>query len=288
MYFVALVKPPGWLPPAPSSPLNRPSSELRVFLMVPFQFCVELPDHIPYEIFSSSRSKIWQTIASGKARPEPLVYVDPDASKFGFRFYRIAAAGVPSTNVFGYVSVSTAPGYSLIGNPFGSPSAPVADLFKGWPDGTTLSKFDPLNYHLVENTLKNGRWLNPTDRLSSGQGAVFLNPTSYYKSFSFVGDVFEGTNSVPIAAGFSLRCSVIPRPGALDEDHKFPIAERDVIHLFDSDRQKYIEYFYLDAKWAGASPMLGVGESFWIAKTRPANWVQTLEFPPLETRNELP
>jgi hypothetical protein len=167
------------------------------------------------------------------------------------------------------------PGFSLIANQLSGSSNTVAELFKGWPNGTTLNKFDTQLFKLAENEVKEGQWTNPDERLAPGEGAIFFNPTTDYKPHSFVGEVMQGQLAIPIPAGFSVRSSLVPQPGHLHEDLQFPIAEGDVIHLFDRDRQQYHLHPYEGGKWKAGSPVVSVGESFWVAKTSPGNWIRS-------------
>jgi hypothetical protein len=163
----------------------------------------------------------------------------------------------------------------MIANPFDSSEA-VSDTFKKWPDGTSLNKFDTRRFRLVENAVQRGRWMVPNEKLLRGEGAIFFNPTSDYKTASFVGEVCQGNFSLPIPSGFSLRGSLVPQAGSLTEDLGFPIADGDVVHLFDRDRQKYLLSPYSDGKWTAGQPVLAVGEAFWVAKTEPRNWIRNL------------
>jgi hypothetical protein len=56
----------------------------------------------------------------------------------------------------------------------------------------------------------------------------------------------------------------------------FPITDGDVIHLFDRDKQKYVLYPYEGGKWTAGTPVVGVAESFWVAKTSPGNWTRDI------------
>ena len=180
-----------------------------------------------------------------------------------------------SVNVLGYATVTLPPGFSMIANPLNRTDNSVAELFKGMPDGTSLSRFDTRFSRLTENNLKGGKWTNPTEKLVPGEGAIFFNPTSDYKTVNFVGEVKQGTFSTPIPAGFSIRSSLLPQPGGLHTDLGFPASEGDVIHLFDRDSQKYLLYPYDAALWSSNPPLVSVGESFWIAKKLPKNWVRS-------------
>lgn len=241
----------------------------------PFQFKATVLRGASYEIRASTDLKNWLLISRGVATSENLEHLDSEASKFSHRFYRVTLSAVPSLNIIGYASITLPPGFSMIANPLTAPSNSVAELFKGWPNGTTLNKFDTQLFKLAENEVKDGKWTNPFERLGPGEGAIFFNPTSDYKSHSFVGEVMQGHLSVPIPAGFSIRSSLIPQPGHLHEDLQFPIAEGDVIHLFDRDRQQYVLHPYEGGKWKAGSPVVSVGESFWVAKTSPGNWIRS-------------
>jgi hypothetical protein len=164
----------------------------------------------------------------------------------------------------------------MIANPFDAADNAIAKLLGGWPDGTTFNKFDTRLFRLSDNAVKHGKWTNPDEKLQPGEGGIFCNPTPDYKSLNFSGDVMQGSLSVPIPAGFSVRGSLLPQPGRLGEDLGFPIGESDVIHLFDREQQKYVLYPFEGGKWTSGSPVINTCESFWVAKTEAANWTQEI------------
>jgi hypothetical protein len=239
---------------------------------------VALPKGAPYTIEASTDLQHWTAIANGVSAVESFDYLDSEAFKFSYRYYRVATEAAMSVNVLGYASVTLPPGFSMIANPLDGASNTVADLFADWPDGTTFSKFDPRMFRLCENAVKGGKWLNPTERLVPGEGAIFFNPTSEYKLLSFAGDVLQGQLSMPIPSGFSVRSPQVPQPGSLD-DLSFPISDGDVIHLFDRDRQMYVLHPYEGGRWTSGTPLLSVGEAFWVAKTVAGNWTTTVAIP---------
>ncbi len=242
----------------------------------PFKFKTQVPRDHRYIVHSSTDLKNWIPLSTGTSRGEPFEFVDSEAPKFGCRFYRMTAGESVSVNIIGYASRTLVPGFCMIANPLRSPSPTVSQLFRGWPDGTRASRFDIATMRLSENVLKNGAWTNPNDRLSPGEGALFFNPTSDYKGFSFVGEVKLSDLSLPIPAGFSIRSSMVPQPGALCDDLKFPISNGDVVHVFDPDRQDYMIHPFENGKWTSGQPVLGVCESFWIAKDKPGNWLRQI------------
>jgi hypothetical protein len=256
--------------------ITRPVlGEAMRFPYGPFRFRTSLTKGASYRILASTDLTHWNSICKGVADSDTTEYVDSEASKFSYRFYKSMTEEVPSQNVIGYASVILSPGFSLIANPFNS-SSTISEAFAGWPEGTTLSKFDPNVSRLVENAVEKGRWSTRIERLLRGEGAIFFNPTNDYKSHSFVGEVAEGTLTIPIPSGFSLRSSLVPKPGDLHDDLKFPISDGDVIHIFDRDSQKYILHPFKNGAWSAGPPVLSVGESFWVAKSEPGNWTQHL------------
>jgi hypothetical protein len=238
----------------------------------PFRFKAQVPKGVVFTILASTDLSTWETIANESPREGSIEHVDADASKFSYRFYRIVSGGIASENVIGFASVTLPPGFSLISNPFDAANNSVSDLFRNWPDGTTLNKFDTRLFRLGENQVRNGKWSNPTETLSSAEAAIFFNPTSEYKSHSFAGDVVQGNLTIPIPSGFSMRGSLVPKPGNLTEDLGFPITDGDVIHIFDRDRQKYAVHPFHNGTWTTGPPVLSVGEGFWVAKAQPGNW----------------
>lgn len=241
----------------------------------PFQFSFQIAKGLAYEIQASSNLQVWEPISSETASGEPVEYVDSDASKFSLRFYRVHVEAL-SSNVIGYASINVPPGYSLIANPLHAPSNALSAILPDMPEDTALNKFDTHLFKLTENAVKNGKWIHPDETLAPGEGAIFLNPTSDFRNINFVGEVLQGELLRPIASGFSIHSSQIPKPGRLHADLGFPIQEGDVVHLFDRDHQKYVIFEYDRKKWESNPPIVGVGESFWIGKTTPGNWVQNL------------
>ncbi len=240
----------------------------------PFQFKFPLPKGTHYEVQVSSNLQAWQPVSEGKASGEMVDYVDSDASKFSYRFYRVQAEQVLSANALGYATINAPPGYSMIANPLQATPNTLSAILPNMPDGTALNKFDNSLFKLSENSASSGRWSNPNETLSPGEGAIFFNPTSDFRNINFAGEVLQGNLLMPIAAGFSIRSSQLPRPGRIHSELGFPIAPGDVVHLFDRDKQKYVIYDYDPKKWDSNPPIVGVGESFWIGKTTPDNWVQ--------------
>ena len=241
-----------------------------------FIFQIQVTKDCEYEIEASRDLRTWVGLTTEVSQSETVEYVDSDASKFSYRFYRVKTSGVYSANVIGYAAVPLPPGYSLISNPFKTPNNSVTNLFPDMPEWSTFSKFEMKLFKLTNNVLKNGAWSNPRETLSPGEGALICNPTDEFKVTNFVGEVMQGNLLNPVPSGFSIRSSLIPQPGRLDTDLKLPFSEGDVVHLFDRDKQTYLEYTYPSKRWDIDPPTIGVGEAFWVGKSSPVNWVQNV------------
>ena len=237
----------------------------------PFQFKIEVSKGVLYEIEATTNLRNWLSIfrstASGASD-----FLDSDAAKFSYRFYRVNSNGLYSVKTIGYASIILAPGFSMVGNPLVGGHDSLPELFKEMPEGTNVSKFDSRLHRLRENALKGGIWSNPGERIGFGEGAIVFNPSSDYRVLTFVGEVNLDGVSIPVPAGFSIQTSTVPEPGALHPDLRFPISDEDVIHLFDRDQQKYVLYPYNNGTWSAGPPIVGVAESFWVAKRSPGNW----------------
>src|ERR1044071_6200223 len=143
-------------------------AEPKRFPYGPFSFRTELPQGSKYTILASSDLRNWNPVATGTAPGPVIEYLDSDASKFSTRFYRVTVNGIPSQNALGFVAVSLVPGFSLIANPLNSPNTSVPELFKDWPEHTSLNKFDHHQYKLSDNTFEHGRWARPQEQLLPG------------------------------------------------------------------------------------------------------------------------
>ncbi|MEP6662056.1 MAG: hypothetical protein ABJC04_00205 [Verrucomicrobiota bacterium] len=239
-----------------------------------FFFQTRLASECICTIEASQDLRGWTLLSSGRNRSGDVLQTDPAAAKFSFRFYRATVGGLVSRNVVGYATVVLPQGFSMIANPFFTFSTAISDLFPDVSDGTTLCKLDSESFRLTNNTVRNGRWVGPDETLSPGEGAIFFNPENELKNLYFTGEVCQGRLVNAIPAGLSIRSSLVPQSGKLDTDLGFPIAEGDVIHAFDRFEQKYRVYPYTPKSWKNDAPVIGIGESFWVSKKTPANWVR--------------
>jgi hypothetical protein len=243
---------------------------------------ISLPERSEYQVQASTNLRHWTTIFARVAHTAMVQYVDTSAGNYSCRFYRVVIGRGCSTNVVGYISLNLPPGFAMIANPLLSENNTVESLFPNAPDGTTLTRFDTHQYKLIKNSCSHGKWINGHGALAQGEGAMIFNPTDVFRHLTFVGEVQQGDLSMPLPYGFSVRSSMVPVPGALDSDLNFPVVDEDVIHLFDRDRQKYVDYSFSGGRWNPEPPVVGVGEAFWVAKCKAGTWAQHLKLNNLE------
>jgi hypothetical protein len=265
------------VPPVVKDPVRQPNGT--------FNFTARLAKGTPFVVQASADLENWNPVLNGIATGELTSYADGHAARFNYRFYRLVAGQGQCSNVLGYLSITLPPGFSMIANPLQATTNTVDKVFKDWPDGTTLNKFDTQLFRLAENEVKSSQWTNPSESLMPGEGAIFFNPTSDYRSVCFMGEIPPPDLSIPIPSGFSMCSSPVPHSGSLIEDLEFPIANGDVIHVFDRDKQQYALYPYENGNWTAGAPTLSVGEAFWVAKTEPGTWTRAV--PPKDVEPSL-
>src|SRR5262249_10890421 len=151
-----------------------------------------------------------------------------------------------SINAVGYVNTALPPGFSLISNPlFNTVDSRLSSLFGGnYADGSKIHLLRPDGFITVEYFANSKEWL-PEEyaeiELFPGEGFFFFNAGSTAGLVTFVGEIFQGTLTNQIPAGYSLRGSMVPAQGTLDH-WDFPADPGDQVFIFDSKKQQYEGY----------------------------------------------
>src|SRR6266496_4127093 len=76
----------------------------------PFLFKTQVNKGLSYDIEATTNLKNWVSIFKGTASGENE-FLDSDASKFSYRFYRVNSNGLYSMEIIGYASIILAPGF---------------------------------------------------------------------------------------------------------------------------------------------------------------------------------
>jgi len=182
------------------------------------------------------------------------------------------AQNVYSLNVVGYINVALPSGYSLIANQltgadqsipavFGTNYVNGCTIFKWNAAGQTFASADSY-YDLVHTGgAAPAGWydanINPsTTTLNPGEGFFFFNPSNA-TSVTLVGQVTQGTNSVPLVAGYSFVSLIPPLATDLSTNGPLalPVANGNTYFTFDNTAGGYSSAIsYYDVAHTGGAP----------------------------------
>jgi hypothetical protein len=149
------------------------------------------------------------------------------AAVLGLASAATSMAQVYSANVVGYVNVSLASGFNLLGNPLVSSNNTIKQVLPSVPEGAQVFKLLPSGAFNVD-FYAGGVWYDTvseapsTTTLAPGEG--FFLYTLATSNITFVGEVKQGTNTVTLNNGFSLVSSVAPQVYSLVSPN-FPAAD---------------------------------------------------------------
>jgi hypothetical protein len=184
------------------------------------------------------------------------------------------AQTVYSVNAVGYVNVTLAPGFSLIANPLDGEDNTIPVLFAAVPKNTVIYKFNATTGAFIPN-VKNvitGNWGDPAMTLVPGEGAFVKIPDSSEPvTVTFVGEVMQGSLSLPLPAGFSIASSQVPQADNLD-NLGFPAVKQDIVYKWDGAGYAPYSVNVITGAWNPEVPMVEVAEAFFVKKAAAINW----------------
>ena len=189
-------------------------------------------------------------------------------------------AQVFSVNAVGYVTTKIpAKGFALISNPLTAADNTIQALFKGAAPGTTVYKFTGTSFASasfddIDNKFIPDSVANLT--VLPGEGVFVFNPTAAEASFTFVGEVPQGTLKNAYPKGLSVRSSMVPQGGTA-KDLGLKGAAGDTIYQFDPATQKYLSSSFddIDNDWVPKLTPLAVGQAFILNAAVAASWDRT-------------
>jgi len=212
----------------------------------------------------------------------------------------MAQTNVYSLNAVGYINVTCNPGFTMISdqlwaNP-GTPNylgtvmpAPAdgsgdSDLLYKWTGSGfavyTMDSGVPTGW---DNVTVNGQQQNPGTNvtLNPGEAAFFDNDSGGGAiTFTFVGTVPQGTNTVNISTGFNLISSIVPQSGHLHADLGFPVSasgsqDGDSAYLFSNSTGYSV--FTPDSgtgSFDPSDPNVAVGTGLFYVAAGPVTWTR--------------
>jgi hypothetical protein len=191
-------------------------------------------------------------------------------------------AQVYSVNAVGYVN-TTVPGngFALISNPLNAADNSIDKLFAGLPNGTQVFVFAGGTYKVgTFDDLDNTYGTVGTTKIDPGMGVFVKNPGATPLTITFVGEVMQGTLTVPMIAGLQIVSSKVPQAGTA-ADLSFPhtaaagLTNGDQLYRFVPADQKYAVSTFddLDDNWAPAASF-NVGEAVFVKLAKPVTWTR--------------
>jgi len=207
------------------------------------------------------------------------------AAALGAAGVATSMAQVYSVNYVGYVNQTIPHSFSMIANPFVTPSNTLNALFPpaSMPPGLSFYKFTGGGFQISSIDefdviwVRNGLPVGDTETLEFGGGAFLYNPGSTFTN-TWVGEGAQGLVSNPAPTGFSIKSSKIPQQGLVTTDLGFTPTAGDTIQKFNSGSQSFQSYNFdeFDLIWVRdgvpSEPSLGIAESAFFNLVAPNNW----------------
>jgi hypothetical protein len=192
-------------------------------------------------------------------------------------------AQVYSVNAVGYVNKTIpANGFAMISNPLTAATNTIDALFAGVPNGTQVYKYSPgVGYSSgAYDDLDGSFGAFGSTQLLPGEGVFVRNPGGTALTITFVGEVPQGTLTVPMVAGFQIVSSKVPQAGTAAELN-FPskaadgLTAGDQVYRFNPTSQSYDTATFddLDDNW-DKPVSFDVGEAVFVKLAKPVTWTR--------------
>jgi len=122
------------------------------------------------------------------------------------------------------------------------------------------------------------QWFPPElagEELLPGEGFFFYNPNASSLTLTFVGEVPQGLLTNVLPSGLSIRSSIVPQAGSLQQ-LGFPAEPGDAVYTFNGTTQRYTSHFFdpFELRWMPEEPRVEVGHAFFVYKEQPNEWVR--------------
>jgi len=167
------------------------------------------------------------------------------------------SAQVTSQNIVGYVRLSLAKGFNLIGNQLNNGNNAIGTVLNV-PEGTTVYKFSGGKYS--PNSFLDGAWEDTAMKLSPGEGFFINVPNA--TTITLIGEV-SLNNSVNIASGFNLVAVPLPIAGSLSAPAAGGFQGVEGDNVFQWTGTGFSQKSFIDGGW-DSDPTVKVGEGFFL------------------------
>jgi len=217
----------------------------------------------------------------------------------------MAQSNVYSLNVVGYIQqynngnpLGLTNGFNLIANQFDKdfPATFTNNTVDGifstnMPNLTKVYGYNPATgtYGIATYFSASGVWSGgqPTvnAQLAPGKGVWVQIPGSFGTPtpipLTLVGNVVEGTNTLPVKPGFQILSIIPPLSARLKTDMGYAPSNLDKVYTYNPVAKAYTirTYFSASGVWSPNEPTPAVGEAFWLNATATNNWTQKYTVP---------
>lgn len=201
-------------------------------------------------------------------------------------------AQVYSLNVVGYCNVTANGGlFTFMGNPLSSGTNTLQEVMPAatTPAGTIVLTWNISTYQFHQDITDGSAWFDgetgtptgSTTTLEPGKGFFVNNPGSTF-NVTFVGEVKQGTLTVPIKSGFNAISSMTPQALELSAANGFPQVAGMLIHDYQSATAQYVNYINDGTQWINAdtgtptplTPGIGAGYFAENSDATTYNWTR--------------
>jgi len=205
-------------------------------------------------------------------------------------------SNVYSANVVGYITVTLTnnSAYTLIANQLdldgtGTNNTLYTSLGTNLPPGTKVLAFNPgtVSYSSALLNASGTTWLGSTAAanaaLNPGGGVFVLLPASAASpvTATLVGNVLQGSNSVPISVGYQLVSYLYPVAGNLTANLGYNPSVGDKSLFWNLGSQNYSsKLFTATHTWTGGDPLINVSEAFFLQASSNNVWNESFTVGP--------
>jgi hypothetical protein len=187
-------------------------------------------------------------------------------------------AQVYSANVVGYINVSLTNGYTMCANQLDYDGT-----------GTNNSIYTCIGTNLPVNTqvlVWNGSGFSSTKLLASGKwslnnsfvtnamapGAGFFVNSSAITNFVELGTVVQGTNTLPIVAGYQVVSPIPPITGGIGTTFGYVPSKNDQALVWNG--VGYTSHKYTGSSWTAGEPTFSIGQAIFLNASSNNAWTQ--------------
>jgi len=169
----------------------------------------------------------------------------------------MAQSNVYSLNVVGYVNVKLKPGLNLIANPLDAGNNTVSNLFRSVDPSVgqyySVLSWDGIAFQGNDLDQFDSTWGNANLDLSPGKGFFFKNAGPTAITNTFVGNVLQGTLTIPVPPGLNLVASKVPQDGYVKDLGFNPTPGHNSILLWDGNAFQGTDFDEFDSTWGNAT-----------------------------------